>query len=276
MKILPNKTFPHPVLWRNADDYVRRQFQVAQKFSTGDDGCPVLEFNFTTNEESIGNLLRENIATYALEIYCSTTFLRKVFCTREKAGAVKFCKGQLYRRVEVTAFVVCTQDIEKYSSPNFNEEFGDVAFDMSPGDVLATSETKSWWWDTEFLAPLHSVFELVTNENTGAGMFAVDTTGDKVKIYMNNADKIRFEQLRHSSETKSVAMFVYFSAVAEVLRQMKEVANDGGEDKKWYRAIEHKLRGLGRDIDSSSADPFVLAQELLRRPLQLILPPPTD
>jgi len=123
------------------------------------------------------------------------------------------------------------------------------------------------------LAPLHSVFELVASESADAGMFAVDTTGDKVKIQMSNADKARFEQLRHSSETKSVAMFVYFSAVAEVLRQMKDVANDGGEDKRWYRAIEHKLLDLGRDIDSSSSDPFMLAQELLRRPLRLILPP---
>lgn len=274
MKILPNKTFPHPVLWRNADDYVRRQFQVVQDFSTSDDGCPVLEFNFTTNEERIGDLLRENLATFALEIYCSTTFLRRVFCTREKAGNLKFRKGDLYRRVEVTAFVVCTKDVKGYSSPNFNAEFGDVIFDMSPGDVLAASETKSWWWDTELAAPVHSVFQLVANDNTDAGTFAIDTTGDKVKIQMHSDDKIRFEQLRHSSETKSTAMFVYFSAVAEVLRQMKEAANDGGEDKRWYRAIEHKLRDKGKDIDSSSSDPFMLAQELLRRPLRLILPPP--
>lgn len=274
MKILPNKTFPHPVLWRNADDYVRRQFQVAQDFSTNDDGCPVLKFDFTINEEYIDNLLRRKLATYALEIYCSTTFLRKVCCTHKKAGDLEFRKGELFRRVEVTAFVVCTKNVGKYSSSNFNEEFGSATFDLSPGDVLATSETKSWWWDTEFVAPLHSVFELVANENTDIGTFTVDTTGDKVKIQMHNDDKTQFEQLRHSSETKSTAMFVYFAAVAEVLRQMKEVASDGGEDKRWYRAIEHKLREKGKDIDSPSADPFMLAQELLRRPLRLILPTP--
>ena len=271
MKLLPNKTFPHPVLWGNADDYVRRQFQAVLNFSVGDGDVPVLSFNFTLNEEHIIRLLDNKQATYALEVYCPTTFVRRVFCTNNKAGELALCKGDLYRRVEVNAFVICTQIVDGYSSPNFNGEFEISSFDLLPGDVLAATETEIYYWDTECVAPLHSVFDLVANDTIKAGMFAVDTDDDKVKIQLHSRDKARFDNMRQSREQKPLAMFIYFSAVAEVLRQMKDIEN-GGEDKRWYRAIEHKLGEMGKDISLSSADPFMLAQELLRKPLSLILP----
>lgn len=274
MKLLPNKTFPHPVLWGNADDYVRRTFQAVRNFTVGDGGVPVLSFNFTLNEDRIIDLLSSKQAIYVLEIYCPTTFVRRTFCTEEKSGEFTLCKGDLYRRVEANALIVCTKDIDGYSSSNFNEEFGNASFDLLQGDVLAAAETEIWHWDTDFVAPLYSVFNLVANNSIQPGMFAVDTGDDKIKIQMCPTDKDRFESMRYSSEQKPFAMFVYFSVVAEVLRQMKDDDSDGGENKKWYRAIEYKLAELERDVHSSLADPFKLAQELLHKPLGRILPSP--
>ena len=273
MKLLPNKTFPHPVLWKNADDYVRREFQVMRDFSVGKDDVPVLSFKFVINEEHIIDLLKGRLATYVIEIYCPTTCMRRVFSMSEKDGKLSLKKGELYRRVEVNAFVVCTQAIHSHSSHNFNKEFGDDAsFSLVPGDVLAAADTEIYYWDTECVAPLHSVFDLVAIDSIALGMFAIDTEDDKVKIQMHPADKARFDYMRHSHESKPTAMFVYFSAVAEILRQMKDAESDGGKDKKWYRAIEHKLNEMGKSL--SSTDPFMLAQELLRHPLGLILPRP--
>ena len=270
MKLLPNKTFPHPVLWKNADDYVRREFQVTRNFSVDEDDAPVLSFNFTINEEHIIELIKKGQATYVVEIYCPTTLMRRVFSTDKAKGNVSLKKGELYRRVEVNAFVICTKAISNYSSQNFNDEFGrDASFSLMPGDVLAAADTESYYWDTECVAPLHSVFELVAVDSIPKGMFDVDTGGDKVKIRMHPRDKSRFDYMRQSHELKPTAMFVYFSAVAEILRQMKDVENDGGKDKKWYRTIEHKLNEMGKSV--LSPDPFKLAQKLLRHPLGLIL-----
>ncbi len=240
-------------------------------FSVGKDDAPVLSFSFVINEECIIKLLKGRQATYVIEIYCPTTLMRRVFSVDEKEGKFSLKKGELYRRVEVNAFVVCTKAIQNYSSRNFNKEFGDDAsFNLVPGDVLATADTEIYYWDTECVAPLHSVFDLVAIDSITAGMFAVDTEGDKVKIQMHPRDKERFDHMRHSHESKPTAMFVYFSAVAEVLRQMKDAKSDDGKDKKWYRAIEYKLNEMGKNL--SSTDHFMLAQELLRHPLGLILP----
>ncbi len=241
-------------------------------FSMDKDDAPVLSFNFMINEEHINELIKGRTATYVIEIYCPTTFMRRVFSTNEKQGEVLLKKGELYRRVEVNAFVVCAKTIKNYSSRNFNKEFGNGAsFNLMPGDVLAAADTEIYYWDTECVAPLYSVFDLVAIDSMTEGMFEIDTDGDRVKIQMHQRDKSRFDQMRKSRELKPTTMFVYFSAVAEVLRQMKDAESEGGKDKKWYRAIEHKVNEMGKAL--SSADPFRLAQELLCRPLGLILPP---
>ena len=271
MKLKPNKTFPHPVLRSNVDDYISRQFQAVRNFSLSEDDVPILEYNFTLSEESILDLLDKRKAKYAIEIYCPTTLLRRVAKTNEKTGYIKLKKGDLYRRVEVNAFVVCMESVKKYSSRNFNKEFGNLSVDLLPGDVLATTDTEIYYWDTEVVAPLRSVFDLVENNATKVGTFNIDTSGDKVKIQMHQNDKSRFEHMRNSEEQKPIAMFVYFSAVAEVLRQMKDAEPDG-EDKRWYRTIEYKLGEMGKNLSESSDNIFILAQELLGKPFSRILP----
>ena len=270
MKLMPNKTFPHPVLWKRADDYIRREFQATRSFSLNEEKAPVIEFEFVVNEESIRDRIKKHQAIYALEIYCPATLVRHVFNTNKNKGEFTLQKGDLYGRVEVNAFIVCTRGF-KHHSKNFNSEFGNNAlFELMAGDVLATVDTDIYHWDTGFLAPIHSVIDLVANGEIEAGTYAVDTDEQKIKIQMNPRDKMLFESMRQASEHKPIAMFVYFPAIVEVLQQMKNTENGRDVDKKWYRAIEYKLREMGKDI--SEIDPFMVAQKLLRNPLKFVLP----
>lgn len=268
MKILPNKTFPHPVLSKHADDYPKRQFQPTLDFALEGD-APVLSATFQLNEDKILSLVQGGKAAYVVEILCPTTYVRRVFSTSDDSVVCKMENRELHKQVEVNAFVACTADIKGFSSPNFNEEFGSAAFDLQAGDVLAAAPPLYYWWDTDFRAPLHSVIELVANRAVERGMIVVNTDGQKIQIMMNEDDKQRFNHMRQSADLKPYAMLVYFSALAEVLRRMMGDSED--PDKKWYRAVEYKLTGMGKRIDKSS-DPFALAQELLRKPLGFILP----
>lgn len=273
MKLLPNKTFPHPVLGNLANDYVSRCIQVTREFRVGEDHAPVLSFSFVINEEEIDNLIKRNKAKYVVEINCPATLVRRAFCFNEKKGECVLSKGELYRKVEINAFIVATQSVPHFSSKNFNTEFGKGAsFDLQPGDVLAIADTEIYYWDTEFAAPLSSVFDLVAAEEVDRGTFDIGTDADYVKIRMNPKDKSSFEQMRGSSEDKSIAMFVYFSAVVEVLHRMKNSDDTAAENKKWYRAIEYKIESSGKDL--KEGDPFMLAQDLLSHPLGGILQKP--
>lgn len=270
MKLLPNKTFPHPVLRRETDDYVGRQFQAVRVFSVNDDYAPVLSVNFTISEEQIKDLIGKNEATYVVEVSCPTTFVRRVFYTTEQQATFQLNKGDLYRRVVIDAFVICTRKIGQYSSENFNHEFGEgVSFDLLPGDVLATAETEAYYWDTESVKPLRSVFSLVANDEIEKGIFEVDTSEDVVRVLMHPEDKAEFEKARHSVEHGHFRVFAFFSMVTETLQQMKYFEASGDKDRRWYRSIESKLKG--KELSPDKGDPFMLAQELLRKPLGLAL-----
>ena len=267
MKLLPNKTFPHPVLWKRADDYLLREFQATCRLAANSkERVPYVECAFVVNEESIGNLINAKLADYAVEIYCSSTLVRRVFRTDKNAAKFQLEEGDLYGRVEVNAFIVCKESVANYTSKNFNKEFGENAsFNLEPGDVLGAAETEIHFWDTEDTKPLQSVVVLVADPSVPSGQYAVDTTAQKIKIRMRPDDKHRFERMRRTKEQKRVAMFVYFAAIAEVLRQM----SDEDEGKKWYRSIRHKLSAMPNA--ANDPDPFVTAQELLRNPLKNIL-----
>ncbi len=266
MKLLANKTFPHPVLWNQADDYVNRAFQLTRDFVISKDNIPSIAFKFTVNEESIRELIRDNKAAYALEIHCPMTLFRCVFKTQEESGKISLDKGALFADVDVNAFVVCTAEVKNHASKNFNGEFGENAsFDLQPGDVLAADGAFSYYWSTELAKPIHSVIDLVANHTVVAGQFSVDTSGDKVKIQMNPSDKSKFEAMRGNSNYKPIAMLVYLTAIIEVLQQMK--IDDAESGKRWYRVFAHHFE----DKDLSNIDPFMITQKLMRNPLGTML-----
>ena len=231
----------------------------------------MLSVHFTINEEAITKLLEGGKAIFSLEIYCPITFMRHVFTTNNNSGKFVLNKGDLYGQVEVNAFVICTECVKNCTSKNFNKEFKEGAsFDLLPGDVLAATDTEIYYWDTELTAPLATVFDIVANNNIAPGMYDVDTSGDKVKIQMHQKDKNRLDGMRQASDKRPLAMFVYFPVVVEVLRQMKEGGNDSSENTKWYRSIKDKINKLDKNLQSS--EPFSLAQDLLHKPLEYILP----
>lgn len=268
MKLLPNKTFPHPVLSKDADDYKKCQFQATRDFSLASGGRPVLSVKFVLSEKCIQSMIKKEEASYIIEVTCQHTHIRRIFQTFESSIECKFKAGEIYERVEVNAFIVCLKKISRFRSPNMHKEFGESKFYLEPGDVLAAEQTQEWWWDVELLAPLHSVVELVVSHSVLRGRFEVDTEGDKIKIQMHKEDKDKFEHIRKSKEQKYYAMLLYCTAVAEAIRQMAEL-EEGERDKKWCRSIEYKLTEKNKSLDSCLEEPMQTAQELLGNPLKL-------
>ena len=272
MKLLPNKTFPHPVLRKGVDDYVNREFQVTRDFRIDKNGVPSISVKFVVHENEICKFLDDKQAMYAVEIYCPMTLFRRVFTTHKKEGTFVLQTGELHSKVEVNTFIFCKKRVKSFHSKNFNKEFGENAsFNLEPGDVLAATDTEVYHWDTELLKPITSVIELVASDKTEPGQFAVDTSEDRVQILMHPHDRSRFEAMRSSAQQKSVVMFVYFPAIVEVLQQMQNVAKDGGDDseKRWYRAIEYRLNEMNQTVESM--EPFIVAQKILLNPFNLLL-----
>lgn len=272
MKFVANKAFPYPVLSEYSDDYVNRAFQAALKFEVSEEGRPSLRIKCTVSDEGIAKLIKSARAEFAIEVNCSQTFLRRIKRSQEPEFQFAFEKGDLHGRVELNAFVICLDYIPKFISPNFNEEFGEnPSFHLEPGNVLAVQNPVWYWWDTEQIQPISSVFELVESNQPSADSFMVSWEEQKIQVMMRKDEKIRFEAARKNASQKPfLLMSVYFPMLMQTLQMMAE-PDSNIEEKKWFHAINYKLNEKQIELTCDS-DFLEIAQKLLGMPLKGILP----
>ena len=273
MRFAENKAFPHPVLSKSSDDYVAREFQAAFRFAVDEETrAPILRVKCTLSDETLEGLVLAGRAGFAIETYCSQTFLRRIDKSRAAEFQAAFAPGDLHGRVELNAFVVCDDHVSAFRSPNFNPEFGEnAAFDLKPGNVLAVQAPVCYWWDVEQIRPIGAVFALVESAAAKPGSFLVSWEEDKIQIGMRKDDKDRFAAARMTREQKpTLLMSVYFPALMETLRVMTEDSEVDHSSKKWFHAIRHKLGEKGLELSPDKT--LSIAQELLGMPLNGIIP----
>lgn len=270
MKFAENKVFPHPVLSEYSDDYVDRGFQAAFRFGI-DEGEPTLQVKCSLSDEALSDLVKAKQASFAVEVVCAQTFLRRIKKSQELNFGLKFNRGDLHGRVDLNAFVVCLHNLSAFRSPNFNLEYGEsAAFDLDPGSVLAIQHPVSYWWDVHHIRPLGTVFDLEESSEPKPGSFLVSWEEEKIQIRMRHDDLNRFQAARGQREKRPILlMSVYFPTLIETLRVMAE-SPDEYENKKWFRAIQYRLDE--QDLILSGDKALSVAQALLRMPLNGIIP----
>lgn len=276
MRWVENKAFPHPVLAPFPDiraerDYPHKDFQMCCKFKVGAGNCPELTTHWRLSEESILALIEKGQAVYAAEVSCPKTYLRRLITSKEPTVSHTFGKGELHERTEISGYVVCRKGIPRHRSDNFHEEFGEnAAFSLLQGDVVAIDKPQVFWWDLDFLKPIVSVFQLAEYDKVPTNSFDLLWDGDKITIRMRVKTKERFNRLRNMRGLDSFILnAVYMPALTETLRLM---ADGGGEyqNKKWYRAIEYKMREKDTRLEKDT-DFYKLSQQLLEWPLGKML-----
>ncbi len=278
MRWIENKSFQHPVLFESVPagqrDYYRQSFQTTVEFTTSGNSRPVLNLRFSLSEPSLSDLAEEGKAKYAAEVYCPSTFLRRLFTSSDPTLNCQFSKGELHQLVEVSTYLVCYKDIPGHKCANLHEEFRigkQDTFDLKKGDVLAVGKPQEYWWDLDFLKPISSIFELAAYDKCDSGIFLLDFDGEKVKILMHPRDKDKFNALRGQSLLKPFLLgSVYLNALAETLNAMSSDEESNYENRKWYRAVQHKLSEKNLELGGNTSLSEV-AQRLLELPLEKML-----
>ncbi len=276
MRWIENKSFQHPVLMESVPaelrDYVAKSFQATTEFKLDNPESPELQISFALSEHSLKQLVEAGKANYAAEIYCPSTFLRRLRSTSRSSLACSFSKGELHERVEISSYVVCVKDISGHRSENLHHEFGkNAAFDLKKGDVLAVGKPQEYWWDLDFLKSISSIFVLEERSSVDPGLFELGFDSEKVRIMMHRKDIANFNAMREQALFRPFLLAsVYLNALAETLRIMSSDEADIHGSRKWYRAVQYKLDQENLELDeNSSCSEF--AQRLLELPLAKML-----
>ena len=120
MKWVANKTFPHPVLSSGSPaserDYVGREFQMNPDLQLLEDTSVQLQLEFALSEQSLLRLIEKNKAKYAAEVHCRRTYVRRLVSSKENKFSTTFQKGELHERVEISPYIVCTDNVKGHFS----------------------------------------------------------------------------------------------------------------------------------------------------------------
>lgn len=266
MKFDRSKTYPYPVLRPYSDDYTDVEFQALAEFSITHDSIEVTCTYITSSEELAEQVTLEN-AMYVSVISCRQTYFRKVIRTSERAITLTLDPDSVRGEVDVDSYIVAVKEIDGFTSPDINKEFGKTVFLFEPGQILAQEETHCIFVDRELFKPLSSVFEMVKNESLTGGEWRVSLDQDHVQIEVSAAMKESIDNARSSTVSKSVLInSIYFSAVVHAIQRMKDGADHG--ETKWASVIKRQLHN--QHLDLETVDAYILAQKLMKHPLGVL------
>ncbi|WNV80369.1 hypothetical protein RUL31_03395 [Bacillus atrophaeus] len=287
---MANKNYPHPVLVSYTDDFNPSKAEFDIKVSKRINRmnyelyCDVL-----LNEDNLQALLDEEKVTFAVKVVCSTTRYRNIFLFRSTENYLTIPASLLEKKVDISTFIVATEQIDNYYSLAFNEDYEDAKFTVFPGDVLAEGSEYTFNIEKKIdpLVKVPSVFTIVYNaENLHAD---VHSNGEKIIITLNKQDFDKYKQLKPlqnqyghlAALTSSIFILPALVSVIENIRRelmnldndleaIKDYINDKENDHRWFKVINARLLDEGIKLsepDNIMESSLVIAQKLLGNPL---------
>jgi len=242
------KAFPYPVLG-NADDFVDSEFQSTvdlRKITVNHEDSVALDYSFLLSNPEILHLIDSGAAKYAIDVECPDTLFRKAFPC-ELRGSIEFSPGELYGKVTFYPIVVVTQQVDRFTAEDLNEEFKGVFFELNKGDVVAYDDPQSRFIEFDKLR-FESLVKVQTSEDVPEDTYKFDIDGDVLIILMGTRFRRFWDQNREEKAfAPFMAMAVYKDCILVALETIVRDKEDASH-RKWARALMLKLETLGISI----------------------------
>ena len=262
-----NRAFPYPILDGSdysRDDYIDGGYQASFEHSAIDtEGNVLFTVEHFCTVDELRNLVSDGKAKYGVLVTCSDTSLRQFFMSSNAEQKIDIKAKDLYGRVVIWPQIVAVTPIEGFSSEFLNEEFQDLAFDVEPGDVLATDDSIVRFFEFNRLS-----FETLVSARSSEDInpFSYNITLQERSIYIDMGTKLYelFMGLRTEPDKRPfLAMSIYKDCFYVALNEL--ATNPEAAEYRWARALEQKLgeRNISLPEEPSANDLNGIAQLLL-------------
>lgn len=269
MKFDKNKAFPYPVLRPYSDDYIDVEFQATVEFVVGKEKIKV-NISYAISSDEIVNEISKGNAEYIAAISCRDTYYQYVLPSTTNSASAEFDIGELRGEVRVNPYVVVKKDIQTFSSPDINPEFGNGPFSFVVGDILAQDDAQVFYIDRDLLKPITSVFDLVKKDEQSDGVWTIGFDDEHIQIEVSPKMKESIDDARNSKKNRVVLInSIYFASVMQAIQKLQDSdTRNTYRDKKWARAILGQAHNKGLDIDGNDA--YLIAERLMQHPMKLL------
>lgn len=271
--IVHSRSFPHPVLAPFHDDVIPNQFDLHLNIKPDADNY-YIEARFDYENPTLSHLLKAGAAIHTLHFECRRNFYRNIFTSLEKVQNLTIAASELVGRVEVSGFIKAQAPINGYRIPCSHPDYGNTAFAVQPGDILAVAESQTFdaFTDYDPLRRISSILTIDRSEELDEGQMKLDTTGDRIVATLSQKDYDRYTELKADPKLAPLlANQVVFPALLEAVHEISNTPDEEFEvemHKRWFRSIFRKLDESGVKIKSPQTPPIEAVQALLKFPLR--------
>ena len=274
MKFDLEKTFQYPVLRDSSHDYLVSTFQ-DNPDPMMDEGKLIIGFQYELDNSELQEEIDKGNAEFVTIISCRSTYYSKVIKTKEKNFRATIYGENISRVVEFCSYVVSKKDIKNFRSKDFNEEFGESAFNIDRRCVLAQTLPRGVNCKRDYYKPISTCFVLEAREGMDDGDWDISIRRDKVVISVSPSTKQILERSRsrHAVQAKSILInSLWFAATTHLIDEYKR---DNVHDESLKVTVRTKCDLLDIKIDQGERDcdmpTAVIAKRLLHEPLKMML-----
>lgn len=271
------KLYPYPVLSSYSDDYKQGVFETNTDIvRDGYNLC--VDFMATLTSTSLKELIRAGKAKYVYHLECAQTGYRKVVETEKISVSHVITSKTVCGKLQICSFVVATEDIPQYSSPEFHDDYTGATFDIEEGCVMAVGKmvTVDIAKNTDDLSNAPSIFSIIWNADPNCHEMLVDMSSRKIVIKLPLNDYYSYKKLNITPQYQPILnSLTVIPALAYVLGHLQKMTpterSIDNQDSLWYRTLSHTLlTQFDCDIEGNgfdSVDCLELAQKLINDPI---------
>ena len=268
MKYQSEHGFMHPVLNPESDHYPNGKLRTKVLKPRRDNGRIFTTVEFDIEEPTLERLIAEERAVCIAMLYCRATLHQQTF--RAEHGALTIegsTDSDLLRdAVEIHPLVVANETIEELNTSTADPFYQDTKFRIYEGEPLATDRGWHFSLNVDSL-PLQSIFQFIPDQKlTGPSRIETDPNQTYIGIRINAG---QFQKLNITRQQGLTIPSIFNSALVEAIHSILDL--DPDEQiivPGWVDTIRKQAAAHNVEVTKQDANPFELAQILLRNPFQ--------
>lgn len=265
---LDNNLSSYPILGDGRRDYLDASFEVDCKVENQFEELVIkCEFNLN-NVPELNKLIDEGLAAYCMHIECSKSSYRECITQVNTKFTKNIPSDLLYENVEISTFIISTNEIKNYHSNAFNPIYGDMNFDINNHQILAFGKNYiiDVPKDNEDLASSDSIIKYVRLEDKNDGII-VNMLDDNILVCAN--DKL-YKDICQLGELEYKSTVLSMIIMPTMITVLNHISDESYKNYKWHKVITALLKQNNIDIDKDE-DIMLIVQKIFKNPISSAL-----
>lgn len=273
------RLFPYPILNNDRlySQFKESVFSLEYEELVTDELYSLENIRCNITSEYLIDLIKNGLEEIVVVVECASTMFRHHYILPLEKTTINIPISDLNGKLTVSAYIVATKDIEKYSCKDFLDDYAGYGFSIEKNDILAVDDgfTNKIDFDENEDTKKSSVFVVIKDKTIKDETMHIDFDTSKVIIYLPEEQWNRYEK------TKRIGKFqnLYFSILAipalvyaiQELEKKDATLDQLRMDYSWFNAFLLSYKNINNheltDEEFLTMNAYLEVQKLMNTPV---------